>query len=187
MPRERIEPSKDYMPGESAVEALIDEICRFDHWFEDRLLTIRDRLWFHESHGTEARVFHFMGLVGSAVTPGWIAWRAGIDPSHATRILKLFGVSGFVTRVRCPRDGRQRLYELTEDGLAVARSFEESHRAMVRHKVKPLPRCQRDKLAAAMAAIREVYTRDPLFDLIDCMREERALKRARRRARRAAP
>ena len=58
------------MAGDPSIEALIDEVCRFDEWFEERLRKIHERLWFHESHPTEARVFHFLGLVGGEATPG---------------------------------------------------------------------------------------------------------------------
>lgn len=149
------------------LEADIEQVDRFNRFYEQRLEQIRERALPHELSWTEIRVFHVMGQLSRGASPAWLNARLRLDPGYLCRILKKFRAYGFAMERRCVRDRRYRDYELTQWGRSIYRDLREFHRGEARRMLAPMPPRHQRRLVRAMHTIEDLLTRDPLDFLLE--------------------
>lgn len=164
---------------EQHLDSRVAEVLRFERHTAPRLRAATRTAFLNEVNAMQLGVFR--ELLRGPCSPGWLAWRLGVDPGNTSRAVRLMALMGLVTITVAARDRRMRDVELTDWGRDAARYLETFERDRVRSTLEPLPRRQQDRLVRAMQVIMEISERDDGANFVDCLREEGRIPRRKRR------
>src|SRR6476659_2799091 len=101
---------------------------------------------------TEARVLYELATRKQVTASDLIA-DLGIDRGYLSRILSDFAKSGYLTRERSAKDGRQIDLTLSKKGQAAFRPLDEKSSTAVRSLLRGLSEADRCRLVEAMSTV----------------------------------
>jgi DNA-binding MarR family transcriptional regulator/GNAT superfamily N-acetyltransferase len=104
---------------------------------------------------TEARVLFELARDDAVEVADLRRW-LDIDAGYLSRLLARFEADGLVSRTRSPADGRRQVIGLTGPGRAVQADLDARSGAQIRALLAALTPDGRQRLAGAMASIREI-------------------------------
>jgi DNA-binding MarR family transcriptional regulator/N-acetylglutamate synthase-like GNAT family acetyltransferase len=104
---------------------------------------------------TEARVLFELARDDAVEAADLRRW-LDIDAGYLSRLLARFEADGLVSRTRSPADGRRQVIGLTGPGRAVQADLDARSGAQIRALLAALAPDGRQRLAGAMASIREI-------------------------------
>jgi DNA-binding MarR family transcriptional regulator/N-acetylglutamate synthase-like GNAT family acetyltransferase len=104
---------------------------------------------------TEARVLFELARDDAVEAADLRRW-LDIDAGYLSRLLARFEADGLVSRTRSPADGRRQVIGLTGPGRAVQADLDARSGAQIRALLAALTPDGRQRLAGAMASIREI-------------------------------
>jgi DNA-binding MarR family transcriptional regulator/GNAT superfamily N-acetyltransferase len=104
---------------------------------------------------TEARVLFELARDDAVEVADLRRW-LDIDAGYLSRLLARFEADGLVSRTRSPADGRRQVIGLTSPGRAVQADLDARSGAQIRALLAALTPDGRQRLAGAMASIREI-------------------------------
>jgi DNA-binding MarR family transcriptional regulator len=136
----------------------IDQVRRFERMYEGYLRRMLPVVAMEDLSIAHSRALHELSFSGEC-SGAWLADRLGLDPGHMSRILKVLGAYGLVLAQPEGKDGRARLWRLTEAGEQIAASIENDYRERVRWTLIELSPGEQEKLVEAMAAIERALGR----------------------------
>jgi len=87
------------------------------------------------------------------LSPGELAAREGVQPPSMTRVIAALEDMGHISKRQHPRDGRQAIVELTEQGRAYIRADISAREAWLDARLARLDQADRDVLARAAEII----------------------------------
>jgi DNA-binding MarR family transcriptional regulator/GNAT superfamily N-acetyltransferase len=152
------------------VSTRVDQVGRvrsFNRTVTQRVGALNDRFLGRGRPLGEARVLWETGTEGCEVRS--LRSRLGLDPGHASRLLRALEADGLVRVDASPADGRIRVARLTPAGLSERALLDERGADLAASILAPLDPGQRDELVAAMrtvqrllmVAVIEIRTVDP--------------------------
>jgi DNA-binding MarR family transcriptional regulator len=147
----------------------IQQVLRFERFYAPRLRAAVRAAVINDINIVELGILH--ELLQGPGTPVWLAWRLDTDAGYLSRTLRKLEDIGLISSRRSPRDGRMREVSLTDRGEATARDLEQFDQARVRSSLESLPRRQQERLVRAMGVIVQVFGRDELTNLLECLDE----------------
>lgn len=134
---------------------IIAAVRRFSRFYTRQLGLLCEGLLKSPFTLTEARVLYELAH-RNALTASELGRDLGLDAGYLSRILKVFEQRGLLTRASSPRDGRQALLALTEDGWAAFGPLDRASQEDVRGMIGGLAPGQGSALVAAMRTIEDL-------------------------------
>jgi DNA-binding MarR family transcriptional regulator/N-acetylglutamate synthase-like GNAT family acetyltransferase len=133
-------------------EGKIGAVRHFNRFFTRKIGALREGLLHSPYTLTEARILFELGHQNS-VTASDLCRELGLDPGYLSRMLARLEQQGLLEKVRPENDGRQRLLQLTSEGISAFTFLDQRSRDEVSEMLNDLTDEQQRSLLQAMQAI----------------------------------
>ena len=138
-------------------EEKIGAVRHFNRFFTRKIGALREGLLHSPYTLTEARILFELGHQNS-VTASDLCRELGLDPGYLSRILARLEQQGLLEKVRPENDGRQRLLQLTSDGISAFTFLDQRSRDEVSEMLNDLTDEEQRSLLQAMQTIETLLT-----------------------------
>jgi DNA-binding MarR family transcriptional regulator/GNAT superfamily N-acetyltransferase len=137
-------------------EALIARVRSFNRTVTQRVGALSDRYLARDRPLAEARILWEIGTEGCEVRS--LRSRLGLDSGHASRLLRALEDDGMVLVAPSPLDGRIRVAQLTEAGLAERAVLDRRSDELAASMLDALDPGRREEIVAAMRTVERLLT-----------------------------
>jgi DNA-binding MarR family transcriptional regulator/GNAT superfamily N-acetyltransferase len=133
-------------------EERIGAVRQFNRFITRKIGVLREGLLHSPYTLTEARILFELGHRNS-VTASDLCRELGLDPGYLSRILARLEQQGLLEKVRPDNDGRQRLLQLTSEGISAFAFLDQRSRDEVSEMLNDLSEEEQRSLLKAMQTI----------------------------------
>lgn len=140
-------------------EERIGVVRQFNRFFTRKIGVLREGLLHSPYTLTEARILFELGHRNS-VTASDLCRELGLDPGYLSRILARLEQQGLLEKVRPDNDGRQRLLQLTPEGISAFTILDQRSRDEVSEMLNDLNGEEQRSLLKSMQTIETLLTRE---------------------------
>ncbi|MBV9717352.1 MAG: GNAT family N-acetyltransferase [Solirubrobacterales bacterium] len=134
----------------------VAEVRRFSRTVTQRAGALNDKFVSRDRPLALSRLLWEIGTEGGEVV--MLRSRLGIDSGQMSRMLRALQADGLIRVLPSGLDGRVRVAQLTEKGLAERGIVDERSDELAASILEPLSRAQRDELVAAMRTVERLIT-----------------------------
>jgi DNA-binding MarR family transcriptional regulator/GNAT superfamily N-acetyltransferase len=142
-------------PADPVTDGQVAAVREFNRFYTGVIGLLREGLLDTPYSLTEARVLFELARDDAVEVADLRRW-LDIDAGYLSRLLARFEADGLVGRTRSPADGRRQVIGLTGPGRAVQADLDARSGAQIRALLGALTPDGRQRLAGAMASIREI-------------------------------
>jgi DNA-binding MarR family transcriptional regulator/GNAT superfamily N-acetyltransferase len=142
-------------PADPVTDGQVAAVREFNRFYTGVIGLLREGLLGTPYSLTEARVLFELACDHAVEVADLRRW-LDIDAGYLSRLLARFEADGLVSRTRSPADGRRQVIGLTGPGRAVQADLDARSGAQIRALLAALTPDGRQRLAGAMASIREI-------------------------------
>ena len=142
-------------PAGPVTDGQVAAVREFNRFYTGVIGLLREGLLGTPYSLTEARVLFELARDDAVELADLRRW-LDIDAGYLSRLLARFEADGMVSRTRSPADGRRQVIGLTGPGRAVQADLDARSGAQIRALLAALTPDGRQRLAGAMASIREI-------------------------------
>jgi DNA-binding MarR family transcriptional regulator/GNAT superfamily N-acetyltransferase len=139
-------------------EERIGAVRQFNRFFTRKIGVLREGLLHSSFTLTEARILFELGHHNS-VTATDLCRELGLDPGYLSRILARLEQEGLLEKVRPDNNGRQRLLQLTSEGISAFTFLDQRSRDEVSEMLNDLSEEEQRSLLKAMRSIENLLTK----------------------------
>ncbi|MFX0211820.1 MAG: GNAT family N-acetyltransferase [Candidatus Hodarchaeota archaeon] len=137
------------------LDSRIKAIRRFNRFYTRQIGVLREGLLHSAFSLTEARIL-FELAHNKNITASHLCIELGLDPSYLSRILTRFEQKNLITRIQSKEDARQRLINLTSEGLKAFTLLDNRSSEEIRELLNGLNETEQKKLLKAMHTIENI-------------------------------
>lgn len=139
-------------------EERTDIVRQFNRFFTRQIGVLREGLLHSPYTLTEARILFELGQ-RDHVTASDLCRELGLDAGYLSRIVARLEQQGLLEKVRPDNDGRQRLLQLTPEGISAFTFLDRRSRDEVSEMLNDLSEEEQQRLLKAMQTIEDVLTK----------------------------
>lgn len=140
------------MADEIAAARRVEAVRRFNRFYTRQIGLLQEGLLDSPFTLTEARVVYELAH-HERTTATHLGEELGLDPGYLSRILRDFRKRGLRERQPSPRDGRQVLLSLTDEGRAAFVELNAASRRQIEAMLSGLSEAEEERLVQAMHAV----------------------------------